>query len=959
MERKIRQRLRLLAVISVIAVSVSARPKVEERNDNLVRLMKAEYIEQLEMNGQQYRKAIKSTFLHNGTYLISDTALWNVDTRIINCIGHVKVIQDETILTADKLDYFIDDNLAQFKGTLVQLQNKKRNLLRTRNLDYNTKDSMAFFRGGAAMRDENGQLIESLSGTYDSQQKSFTFQDEVNMFTDSVFIRTTVLHYYSEQEMADFPVHIDFWKDRNMLSADIGWYKRGEGTFFFTKRVHGLTAEQEFWGDSLYYYQPLGDMLLLGDGQVQDSLREVAAMADRIHYEDSIRQVTLSRNAAVVMFTENDSRKDTIYIGADRLVYRQIRYCDIPEGTLKDSKTRMNDILTDAVSEFRAKAAQAAKDAAEAAKKEKMGNLAGAPKGGTPGKPGGAPGQSGDAPGKPAGGEMPDQVGHDDKAEVGQNEIPDSTAVIPGPADSSAVIPGLTRNLPDSLGLNRPDSLSIDRPDSLSLNIPDSLGLIGNLPDSTALADSLAVPAAPKDTTYFGFAEGVGNVKVFRRDIQVRCDSLLYSDLDSIARFYLDPVVWNEGNRQYTADSLFVLVGGGGVRKASLQSNAFVITMDAENCYDQIKGAEIMAYFDSTKNTLQRFDAMGGSSAIFYLEENGVLATVNKVETKMLSGNLKDGTLDQVFYFESPKNNAYPLVQLPESERNMKGFQWRPDERPAGPEDVTPLKLRIPQRKSYRSRVQPRFTQAQAYFPGYISGIRRQIAIRDSLARLPKPAVPEPAPEELLTAEVDSIATVRDSLLNDIRATVDSIAATLPQIKQQPDSLKTNAPTDSLSAQGGADELATPTVDPKQKRREERELRRALRIAERDARDAEREKRWAELDSLDAAKEAAKQQKILQRERERKLRKLQIIERRRAKEEAKLQKYIEKYQKEYERKQQKSKSSRKRAPAPLDRREIPAPPGSGKEPARGDALLGNDGPADDDPVLGGGGVPGA
>ena len=979
MEKQVRGRLKLLlALIPVIALSVSSSRPKGEKDDNLVRLMKADYIEQFEKDGQQYRKAIASTFLHNGTYLISDSALWNVDTRIINCVGHVKVIQDETILTADKLDYLIDEDLAQFRGTLVQLQNKKRNLLRTRNLDYNTRDSVALFSDGAAMRDEDGQLIESRSGSYNSATKKFLFQDEVNMFTDSVFMRTTALFYHSEEEKAIFPTYISFWRGDNMLTAGEGWYNRGAETFFFTERVHGLTREQEFWGDSLFYYQKPGDMLLLGNGQVQDTLREVGALADRIHYQDSIRKVTLNRNAAVVLFTEENSKRDTIYIGADQLSYQQVRYCDISDGTVKSCKERLNDILTDAVTEFRQKAAAAAAAAAaEAAANPNAPKTAGGAKGpaGKPagpagGKPEGPAGQQ-DTAGAPAPGkqEAPaDKTEGALKKQVRTTEAPDSAAApaISELKDSLALADSLGQQglLPPADSIPGRDSTivsgiiapqdSLPRPDNLPEKLPqrDSVQLPAQPQDSlgagaVAPADSVAAAPAPPDTTRYGFAQAVRNVKVFRHDIQVRCDSMVYCDLDSIARFYHDPVIWNEGNRQYTADSVLVLVGGGGVRKASLQSNAFVITEDGPNAYDQIKGAEIMAYFDSTANTLQRFDALGGASALFYLEENGVIATVNKVESKMLSGRLKDGTLDQVFYFENPHNNAYPVVQLPEADSRMKGFQWRPEERPTSPEDVTHIKLKPSERKIYRARTQPSFVQAQKYFPGYISGIRREIARRDSLSRLPRVKVDDIVPETLpelkdtVLARADSLAALADSLVSGIAA-ADSLAVK-PDLPAPADT--TAARADSL-ATAAVDPLSVPTVDPKQKRIEERETRRAMRIAARDARIAEREKRWAQLDSLDAAKAAAKEQKKLEKERAKKLRKYQALERQRAREEARLQKYIQQYRKKYEREQQKR------------RPEVPSP-GSGKEAPRGNAVLRDDGPFDDDPVLGRGGIPGA
>ena len=118
--------------------------------------------------------------------------------------------------------------------------------------------------------------------------------------------------------------------------------------------------------------------------------------------------------------------------------------------------------------------------------------------------------------------------------------------------------------------------------------------------------------------------------------MQLRCDSLRYSDLDSIVRLYKSPVVWNETNRQYTSDSLFVLIKDNKMDRASLNSNAFISVREDSLCFDQIKSSDAMAYFDGEMQ-LRRFDALGDATALFYLEENDVLATVNKVESRMLS----------------------------------------------------------------------------------------------------------------------------------------------------------------------------------------------------------------------------------------------------------------------------------------------------------------------------------
>ena len=126
-------------------------------------LLSSQSAQMVDIKGNAYRKVIgPARFLHNNTYLLCDTALWNVDTRVIEAWGNVSILQEQTVLKSDKLTYLIDSDLAQFRGSIVQLTDKDHNTLRTRYLDYNTKDSVAIFSRGGAMRDKDGQIIESM-----------------------------------------------------------------------------------------------------------------------------------------------------------------------------------------------------------------------------------------------------------------------------------------------------------------------------------------------------------------------------------------------------------------------------------------------------------------------------------------------------------------------------------------------------------------------------------------------------------------------------------------------------------------------------------------------------------------------------------------------------------------------------------------------------------------------------
>ena len=74
------------------------------QNADKVRLISAESAQLIDKDGQSFRKVVgPAKFFHNNTYLLCDTALWNVNTNIIDAIGHVRVIQDRTKLSSATL----------------------------------------------------------------------------------------------------------------------------------------------------------------------------------------------------------------------------------------------------------------------------------------------------------------------------------------------------------------------------------------------------------------------------------------------------------------------------------------------------------------------------------------------------------------------------------------------------------------------------------------------------------------------------------------------------------------------------------------------------------------------------------------------------------------------------------------------------------------------------------------
>lgn len=887
-----RKRILGLCLIAVAAIGwpllLSARRQMDQSSDGedkYVRLMSAQSVKLLEIDGRTYRKADgPARFLHNNTWLICDTALWDVDLQIIYATGNVSIEQENTELTSDKLTYFVERNLAEFRGSLVQLRDKDNNVLRAHNLDYNTKDSIATFQGGGAMRDKDGQLIESLVGDYKSKEHLFTFTHEVNMFTDSVFIKTEQLLYDSKTTVATFPEYVEAWKDDSMISASSGSYNRTSQYFSFIRDVHMMTETREGWSDTLYYDRGLNILDLKGNAQVVDEERSVSSMAGHINYVDSTSLLTMLNDPVVIAQTQEkvDSLRsvpDSVYFRADTIIYWTVPRWKVDSVEVVLASSRLEQIADDPVMNIRVKAAEeAAKRAEEAAKND---------------------------PNRPP---EPQGNGDEDASEPQDApQQPELPILPPLAADSLGVAS-------DSLGVAA-DSLGVAT-DSLGV-ASDSLGVA-----SDSLGATAATPAKlPKDTTKIGFVRAVGKVKVLRNSMQVACDSLVYSDVDSLARLYKEPLIWNEkGRHQYQADSVWVVVKNNKMEKANLMSNAFISINEDNVLYDQIRSVEMSAYFDEDSQ-LRRFDAMGDATALFYIKEKEKLSTANKKESSILSAMFEKGELQSITYFENPKSDVFPIAQMKASDKQLKGFKWQGDLRPKVPLDITSRVLRESQRSYYASRPKASFVRTSKYFPGYIEKVYREIARADSLRKARSMAKPDTLDSSALAA-ADSLALV-DSLLRNVVDSlnsqvfddqVDVFGETEVSVDRKfLSEIGVKTASDSLAAVDSSGVVAVPTKkELDEKRKAEAAAKRAALKAERDA---AREKRWEELDLRDSMKQAARDAKKHDRLEAKKAKQLARLQARKAREDAIREKYKQLYLTKWKNKLLKSTTTGSGAPS--------------------------------------------
>ncbi|MBE6229541.1 MAG: hypothetical protein E7119_03010 [Bacteroidales bacterium] len=881
--------LLFLIIFQFLSVTLLSQQKREER-DSLVRLVEAGSAQILEVEGVSFRKVTgNARFFHNNTYLLCDTALWNVNENVIKALGNVQVIQDNTFLVSDKIDYVVDENLAKVRGNLVELYDKDGNVLRTNFLDYNTRDSIGNFFNGGVMKGSNGNIIESLEGWYFAYDKLFSFEENVQMFTDSVFIKADQLEYSTAENKAYFGKNTTAWQEDNILFSNDGEFDRGNNLFRFYKDGYILTKDQELWADTLSYYRNTGEAELSGNIQILDTKQSAYAFADHATYRPDPLCITLTRNPAVALYSVENGVRDTMFLTADTLKYYQIRYCDVDSAAIEHARARVELSELDPLVEIEAESAKkridntpisdfitpkrANKEEPQQATPDSLDTVSGQPLAETDSLNASQNLLISNADSLSAGSDQL-RSGADSLLKAQNQMLPVADSLLQAQnqmlpvadsllqaqnqmlpvADSLAALQDQSGIVPDSEAAALVKDSTLVSGSLLAVN--DSLvSLRDSLP---ALSDSLSVrtdsvAVQPLDTTAVTFIDAWNNVKVYRNDIQALCDSLVYSDLDSMARLYINPVMWNEVKHQFTSDSMQLVIKGGVLSKANLLSNAFIASQEDTLHYNQIKGTEMVAYFKD--NDLYRYDALGGASMIFYLQEDGIITMMNQKEGKIISARIKNREIQRIKYIESLKNDAYPVYNLPVEKQRLKGFNWRGDERPKERFELVDRSIKQTQRKAYKRKRFPNYPYTAVYFPQE----------RDGIMDFKRKSDEARAAREKARIEAEKVEQT-DSVAQVMEIPEDTLAAVMPD-----DNLPEKVDINVVETEEAADDkLLKPHDNLTETEVSESELSRKQariqkRLYKKEQKRLKREERKAKRQERKLAKEARKLEKVRKR----------------------------------------------------------------------------------------------
>ena len=208
--------------------------------------------------------------------------------------------------------------------------------------------------------------------------------------------------------------------------------------------------------------------------------------------------------------------------------------------------------------------------------------------------------------------------------------------------------------------------IQIDKSDSLFVHADTLMSVEDTIPD-------------------FRIIKAYNHVKIFRFDMQGKCDSLVYSDADSAFRFFGEPVLWSEEN-QLTAEFITIFTSEGQLSKIILENTAFIVSMEDSSKFNQIKGRDMVGFF--LDNELVRIEVNGNGETLYYARDAEEIIGVNKAAGSNMTIFLKDRKFDRILFVTKPDATFYPIDKIPENEVFFENFKWYGAYRPLTRDDI-------------------------------------------------------------------------------------------------------------------------------------------------------------------------------------------------------------------------------------------------------------------------------
>ncbi len=177
------------------------------------------------------------------------------------------------------------------------------------------------------------------------------------------------------------------------------------------------------------------------------------------------------------------------------------------------------------------------------------------------------------------------------------------------------------------------------------------------------------------------------NVRFFKSDMQGKCDTLTYLVADSTIRMRVNPILWAEDS-QMTGTDIDIKIKDQAIDWVLQKGNAFIISQDTVEGFNQIKGTDITSRFKN--GGIHRVNVDGDKAETIYWirDDDGGLIGIDVSNSETMVIEMESQNISIIKSFKGISETMYPESDLSESSRYLQGFKWHDEARPRDKDDI-------------------------------------------------------------------------------------------------------------------------------------------------------------------------------------------------------------------------------------------------------------------------------
>jgi lipopolysaccharide export system protein LptA len=207
----------------------------------------------------------------------------------------------------------------------------------------------------------------------------------------------------------------------------------------------------------------------------------------------------------------------------------------------------------------------------------------------------------------------------------------------------------------------------------------------------TADSIDMAKKLEPSDTARIRIIIAHHHFKMFKSDLQAKSDSMFYSGADSTMRCYVNPMMWTEGS-QLSGDTIHLQMKHKKLDNMTMWPNAFIVNTEKKDSvhFNQVGGKRMRGFFKNDK--LWRMFIEGNAESIYFSRDSAknTISGMQRSLSSRIRVDFKDNKVTTLVFYTKPENKYGPLNKFKEDDRVLKGFIWKPKDRPVSKESIIP-----------------------------------------------------------------------------------------------------------------------------------------------------------------------------------------------------------------------------------------------------------------------------